>query len=377
MNSLTRQMMFLWLLFVRVSSLSSLPPTWLGRLKTVAPIFDDVVTRDLTGYRRNRMYANITKLSKMSGPVLCDELFSPGNEPQKFSQYLSAPYRFTVLLSAFALFPTLITTMREMLPEVTKGDVTTVTSSFAPAISLLYGSWLGLTFSILEDRISQLQQTATQESAVLMALSERTSSVLERAKLLGCKPSANCVFMPIFEATTTLAVRSREEELIVIANNDVYNRFRKAMVAVSSDLDFRSRENPTLGSLQNEIDCCYGLVDQLMQMRADRLSKETKSLPAAHFVILSIFSVLLLGAFMYGIAQGPVSAEDPVLRVAFALFASVYLLVFTFAIDLNDPFNGNYQIRRSAINANLLSTRRLIATVVGEDTAKRWQNNNI
>jgi len=263
--------------------------------------------------------------------------------------------------------------MRSALPESTQGEVGAVTTSFAPAISLLYGSWLGLTFSILEERIGELQRTATQESAELKALVERVSLLLDRAGEHSYRSNANCFFMPLFEQTTTLASRSREEELIVISNNDVYYRFRRGLIQLSGQL---GNQDDT-GWLQAEITNCYNLVDQLVAVRADRLSKETKSLPSAHFVILSVFSVQLLGVFVYSVAQSPAALDDPVLRVAFSLFVGVYVLVLGFANDLNDPFRGHYQIRRSAINANLLATRRLIASVVGEDTARRWQKNNV
>ena len=58
---------------------------------------------------------------------------------------------------------------------------------------------------------------------------------------------------------------------------------------------------------------------------------------------------------------------------AFAFFSATYTLVFNFAVDLNDPFTGNYQIRRSAINANLVATRRCVAAAVGDERAREWQ----
>ena len=70
------------------------------------------------------------------------------------------------------------------------------------------------------------------------------------------------------------------------------------------------------------------MVDQLEQIRSERLSRETKSLPAAHFTILAIFSIQLLVSLVYEIAQSPATSDDPILRLAFSFVTAVYLLVY-------------------------------------------------
>ena len=47
-------------------------------------------------------------------------------------------------------------------------------------------------------------------------------------------------------------------------------------------------------------------------------------------------------------------------RLFFALFTTIYVLFSFFANDLDNPFGGIYQIRRSAIAANLLQTKTLL-----------------
>ena len=44
----------------------------------------------------------------------------------------------------------------------------------------------------------------------------------------------------------------------------------------------------------------------------------------------------------------------------FAMFLTVYLTFYNFVTDLNHPFTGVYQIRRSSIAAHLLQVKQLI-----------------
>jgi hypothetical protein len=340
---------------------------FLNPLKRLLPFFDETATQELSRDRKNRIYANSTKLRQLSGPVYRDRFVTLPDAFQttRDSAWITAPYRLSVLAAAYTVFPTLIDGLRMVLQDVgSEGDATAVTTGFAPAISLLYGAWLGLTFNILQERIGQLQRTATQESSFFCALCERTSLLTEQAPL----DIVEAVFEPLFEHTAALANRSREEELLLITNDDVYLRYRRSLKLLAAC------ETHQAMAVTSEITSCNDLTDKLMLIRADRLSMETRSLPAAHFAILSLFSIQLLTCFVYAIAQSAVASDDPPLRIAFAFFAGVYLLVFNFAADLNDPFRGIYQIRRSAINANLIASRVLIASVVGEATVAGWRD---
>jgi len=341
------------------------------RLRKLAPFFDDTISREVSGNRENRIYANATKLRHLSGPITRDQLITPPQEAFRVTPdtvWITIPFRVSVLCLGYLVFPSLIEGLRGALPiaEASVNDVTAVTSEFAPAISLLYGAWLGLTFNILEERLGKLQRTATIESARLCTLCERSALFASEAPASICVPLLQC----LFEQTTMLAVQSREEEILSVANsNSIYWNYRCTLRELDAYLTSKSST-----SKEGELLALHDAVDELVAMRATRLSMETKSLPAAHFAILAIFSLQLLACFVYVCVQSPVPATDPPLRVAFSLFTAVYLLVFNFAVDLNDPFRGNYQIRRTAINANLLAARRRIAETVGEEQAIVWIN---
>ena len=98
-------------------------------------------------------------------------------------------------------------------------------------------------------------------------------------------------------------------------------------------------------------------------MRANRLSNEAQSLPATHFFILITLTGLILLTYTVSIlptvdASGNPSNEASII---FGILSSVYVLFFNFASDLNNPFSGVYQVRRSATASHLLALKWLIA----------------
>jgi len=373
-------------------------------VRTIAPFVDEMTAKEETQNRKQRIYANATKLRHFALPTTKDELFTPASDVKqdRYTVWISAPFRATVLASAYAAYPSIIAAARTLLTDTMRDDAAPLTGNFLPAVSLLYGAWLSITFSVLEERVASLQRTATEESALLTALCRRTALIVthdleltSESRLLAHeavdREDVECVFAPIFEQTTTLASRSREEEILLVANDCVYRRFEVALrqlVARTTTTtaqcgDPGAAAGPAPGGLSqtsfrpSQLDGVSDLVDKLVVLRAARLSKETRALPPAHFVILSVFSFQLLLCFIYAVATSATPVDDPILRVAFSFFFSVYLLVFNFALDLNDPFRGNYQIRRSAINGNLLATRRLVASIVGDDVATRWDRDGV
>ena len=63
------------------------------------------------------------------------------------------------------------------------------------------------------------------------------------------------------------------------------------------------------------------------------------------------------------VAAVPIAAgTGPPLEASllFGLLCGTYVLAFSFALDLNRPFDGVYQVRRSAAAAHLLVTQKLL-----------------
>ena len=108
------------------------------------------------------------------------------------------------------------------------------------------------------------------------------------------------------------------------------------------------------------------VINQVGVLRARRLSDEALSLPPTHYLILGILSVLTLAGFLL-VSLGSVTVDvdgisSPSLEsnILFAVLTGVYTLFFNFSRDLNAPFEGVYQIRRSQVACSLLKARNLI-----------------
>jgi len=335
-------------------------------LQFATRMFDERRMRMESQDRKGRIYANASKINLYGKQVTRDELFTMPSDKNSDREtlWITTPFRLGVAVAAYSVYPVLVELLSNSLPEATRGEATALTANFAPAVSLLYGAWLSITFTILEERISSLQKTATEESALLCALCRRTAKIVEPAT---AKVDREALFAPIFEQTTIMANKSREEELLVIANDDVYRRYQIALQ--------QSFPRGAPHTNDGQLDALADVVDNLASKRAVRLAQETTSLPAEHFAILAVFSTQLLACFVYVAACSPNDdgGNNSVLRVAFSVFVAFFLLVFNFALDLNDPFRGNYQIRRSAINANIIATRRLAADIVGLGVVKAWE----
>ena len=130
------------------------------------------------------------------------------------------------------------------------------------------------------------------------------------------------------------------------------------------------------------------LVSRLSDYRSQRLSQESFPLPPTHFFILGTLGSLVALSFAllspptsfithsataqrnlgdvlsFIIGNGDVARQIPVFsstsRLLFALLVACISLVTDFSLDLNVPFGGIYQVRRSVPTAMLLQVRRAI-----------------
>jgi hypothetical protein len=123
-------------------------------------------------------------------------------------------------------------------------------------------------------------------------------------------------------------------------------------------------ERGSLGSSANRLASCRDILRDLNRFRANRLSDEALALPPTHFLILNSLTLLILLGYTISILPtvdyhtGQPSFESSVL---FGVLSTVYVLFYNFASDLNNPFRGVYQIRRSCAASHLLEAKWLIA----------------
>lgn len=106
------------------------------------------------------------------------------------------------------------------------------------------------------------------------------------------------------------------------------------------------------------------VLKDLCKIRANRLSDESLALPPTHFQILNILTVLILLGYTISILPTvPKGTGEPLDEscILFGVLVSVYVLFYNFASDLNNPFRGVYQLRRSCAASHLLEIKWLIA----------------
>lgn len=88
------------------------------------------------------------------------------------------------------------------------------------------------------------------------------------------------------------------------------------------------------------------------------------ALPPTHFVILNALTTLILFGYVVSTlptvdkVTGAPSTESCFL---FGFLCTVYILFYNFIADLNNPFQGVYQVRRSSTASHLLEAKWLIA----------------
>jgi hypothetical protein len=158
----------------------------------------------------------------------------------------------------------------------------------------------------------------------------------------------------------TLVRSSRGAELILLMYNDPYARMAELLEAQEEHLFY---ELGSYGRSANLLSNSRDILKDLNRIRANRLSDEALALPPTHFLILNFLTLLILLGYTISILPttdfhtGEVSNESSVL---FGVLSTIYVLFYNFCADLNNPFEGVYQIRRSCAASHLLEAKWLI-----------------
>merc|ERR1719326_172842 len=126
-----------------------------------------------------------------------------------------------------------------------------------------------------------------------------------------------------------------------------------------SDALEEARADPLLGK-DPRIDRGITIVDRVTQTRAARLSAEALSLPQTHFSVLGSLGALLVIAYALTGAASDTPGFPFEASILFGCLTGTYVLAFNFSDDLNRPFDGVYQVRRSAPATSLLNARLLL-----------------
>eukprot|EP00531_Pseudo-nitzschia_arenysensis_P004227 CAMPEP_0116123984 /NCGR_PEP_ID=MMETSP0329-20121206/5042_1 /TAXON_ID=697910 /ORGANISM="Pseudo-nitzschia arenysensis, Strain B593" /LENGTH=497 /DNA_ID=CAMNT_0003617941 /DNA_START=66 /DNA_END=1559 /DNA_ORIENTATION=- len=286
-------------------------------------------------------------------PCLND--LKPPPSPYYESLWISIPFRVFTFALPYFLFPYLILFLDDyvtMEPE----KLADITSKFGPGVSILYGTFISLTLSILYERQRDIQNDAAVEASLLALITRNLQSIFRRDEDLSVQAGQACA-----DQIRTLAKGSRGSELLAIMYSDPYARMLE--IIEDREYDLMDENNGELGGSGSALSSCRDILEQLFTLRADRLSDESLALPPTHFFIMSLLTGFILLGYTINVlptvdlATGKPSNESALI---FGLLTTVYVIFYNFAEDLNNPFSGLYQIRRSSTAAHLLQAKWLL-----------------
>ena len=237
--------------------------------------------------------------------------------------------------------------------EEERKNLAALVNLYLPGISIVLGTYFSMTLNILYTRFSQLQQTISLESSMLAYCFQLLLDLFakDRKNLI---PSAQCIADQIH----VLIRDSRGKETMRIIYNDPYANILHIVQNYSRRPGSSQPQDATLVGVIR--DC----IRQLFELRSNRLNHESLGLAPAHFDVMTFLSGLLL----IGIALGTVATAQTdgnpteVSRILFSALVVCYTTIYEMAYDLNRPFDGVYQLRRSGAATHFLQIKHIVAS---------------
>lgn len=265
--------------------------------------------------------------------------------------WASSPFRLSVFVAAFFVFPILCQVLSTLV-EINDDEFDIINEQFTPGVGILYGTFVALTLDILYERQGKVQENASIESSLLSMVTQNVLNLFRDEPEIAREAS-----QIIADQVRIITYRSRGSEMLSIMRADPYAR-------LLSLVDHYHRDKTSFTPQQEAlIDTLRGDLPGLMDARARRLSDEASSLPPTHFLVLVLLTSLSLIGFTAATLTITDETGKPPLesRMVFAGLSAVYVLFFNFCKDMNDPFDGVYQIKRSSAASYLMQIKWLIA----------------
>jgi len=251
----------------------------------------------LTRLRADRSYARKEpfELENIGVPPSLSDLSPPPLAPFE-AFWISTPARLLSYVGFYFIFP-FVTRFVDSFVTMPREQLDEITSKFGPGISILYGTFVSLTLSILYNRQRTIQDNVGTECAYLVVMTRNMLSLFadnrERAIEAG-----QCAADQI----RTLVRSSRGAELMLLMYSDPYARMRELVDRHEEELwsdegrKYDGRKNILIGNSRDT-------VRELFRVRAMRLSDEALALPPTHFVILNILTLLILFGYTVSITR--------------------------------------------------------------------------
>jgi len=288
-------------------------------------------------YARKESFVSVDKEFK---PTVQDLSSPPSTFIDRF--LISSWYRLAVFGLTWQIYPYIkdfLIDKGDLLPS----DLLVNISPFVSGLSLIYGAFVSLTLSILYNRQKNVLDQIESETSLIAVVTQNIMTIFEDDddRLV---EAGQC----IADQIRILVMESRGHELMTIIYSDPYIR-------ILNLLSENQRKTDTSESL---IGWTRDLMKDMFQLRGKRLGAESLSLPPIHFVIFAILTAVTLLGFSLSTLNNGAPANET--RFLFSTFVTVYVIFYRFALDLNNPFNGAYQIRRSGPAAHLLQSKMIL-----------------
>ena len=254
------------------------------------------------------------------------------------------PARTVIALTAYSVFPLIVKSL--VATTVDLEALATLVSDFLPGLAIVLGTYFSLTITILYDRFAKLQEVINQEASILALTCRSLMDSFERDE-----DTRIDAIQAVADQVRTMVFDSRGKETMGIVYNDPYAR----LLSLSSSAGKGSVDAGLRASIEN-----------LITLRSRRMTYESMALAPTHFDVMTFLCGMLLSGFSLGTVA--VAQKDGVpTELAKILFASLvvcYTLFYEMSFDLNRPFDGIYQIRRSGAAMHFLQIKHWIANDV-------------
>ena len=210
----------------------------------------------------------------------------PPPSPYYEALWISVPFRifsFAIPYYAFPYFILFLDNYVTMKPD----QLADITSKFGPGVSILYGTFISLTLSILYGRQRDIQNDAAVEASLLALITRNLLNIFRCEEELSVEAGQTCA-----DQIRILSKGSRGSELLAIMYSDPYAR----MLEIIEEWEFKIMEENS-GELRGAgvaSTNCRDLLESLFKLRANRLSDESLALPPTHFFIMSLLTGFIL-----------------------------------------------------------------------------------
>lgn len=261
------------------------------------------------------------------------------------------PARAVVGSASYFAFPFLIDFLDSTVAFVDATELSNLVDSFLPGVAIVLGTYFSLTISILYDRLAKLTEAVNAECSLLALTLINLLHLFAESDPEAAVEGSQCVA----DQVRKLVFDSRGRETVGIIYNDPYARILRLLK------DYSNQDGCQDGYLLADL---HSNVGKLFRLRSGRLTVESLALAPTHFDVMTFLSGLLLTGFALGtVATASVSGvPSETAQVLFAALVVCYTIFYEMAFDLNRPYDGIYQLRRSGAAMHLLQIKQILST---------------